>query len=141
MLETTTNEKHKLNVEIARLMKEFQQQSTSTNIEKKNLSNEVIKLKDELRELSTSVDAEKQEMTNKLHKLTCKVKHLFATSIVEKQSMQLKLEVANTKNDKLAKEYQHALFQLECLIDECTTNNIQVFIQSLESNKLLQLKI
>lgn len=123
IVEASTNEKQKLNVEIGRLMKELQQQSTSTSTDKKNLCNEVSKLKDELRELSTSAAAEKQEMTHELQRLTHKVKQLFTASVAEKQALQLKIDVANTRNDRLTKEYQHALLQLESLTDECTSDN------------------
>ena len=133
--ETAANDKLKLNAEIARLVNELQQRTTSTTTEKKNLSTEVYKLKEELRELTTCAAAEK--MTKELQRLTNRVKELFATSTAEKQAMQLKLDVANTRNDRLAKEYQHALVQLESLTDECSTTDIQVSFSSLRfSNSL-----
>ncbi|KAG0556576.1 hypothetical protein KC19_11G064100 [Ceratodon purpureus] len=125
-VETAANDKIKLNTEIARLLGELQQQSTTTTTEKRTLSAEVTKLKDELRELTTTSAAEKQEMTKEIQKLTNKVKQLLTTSTAEKQAMQLKLDVANTRNDRLAKEYQHALVQLESLTDECNTTDIQL---------------
>ena len=131
-METAANDKIKLNTEIARLLGELQQQSTTTTTEKRTLSAEVTKLKDELRELTTTSAAEKQEMTKELQKLTNKVKQLLTTSTAEKQAMQLKLDVANTRNDRLAKEYQHALVQLESLTDECNTTDIQVYSSLLD---------
>jgi hypothetical protein len=136
-VETATNDKLKLNTEIARLLNELQQESTSTTMEKKNLNVEVIKLKDELLELTTSTTTEKQKMMNELQRLTNKVKQMFATSTAEKKAMQLELNVANTKNDRLAKEYQQALVQLESLTDECATD-IQVSFLSLGFDNLIQ---
>jgi hypothetical protein len=87
-----------------------------------NLNEEVNILKDELHELSTFAAAEKQEMTDELHRLTGKMKHLFAAAAAEKQAMQLKLDVTNARNERLAKEAQHALIELDSLTDKCALN-------------------
>lgn len=79
-------------------------------------------LKDELHELSTFAAAEKQEMTDELHRLAGKMKCLFATAAAEKQAMQLKLDVTNARNERLAKEAQHALIELDNLTDKCALN-------------------
>lgn len=87
-----------------------------------NLNEEVNILKDELHELSTFAAAEKQEMTDELHRLTGKMKRLFAAAAAEKQAMQLKLDVTNARNERLAKEAQHALIELDSLTDKCALN-------------------
>ena len=121
---TAATEKLKLITEISRLRNELQQQSTATATEKKPMATEVVKLRDELREVTNSAAAEKQEMTKELQRLTTEM--LMTTS----SAMQMKLHVANTKNDRLAVEYQHALVRLESLQDECSTPNTQVSILS-----------